>query len=392
LVLLAEERDLRQIPASALHMDAVRLMTVHGSKGLEFEAVHLPGLTVASVPSSYRASRCPPPEGMVAGLGNLNGAQAATKAHAMEEECLFFVSLSRAKTHLRLYRCSKTSDSKNRSPSPYLDWLGPSVLRRTQNPPTMPLPPDALRPVPIIVGWPKDWSLTDWLLQSYDRCPRRFFYTHVLGLGGQRKRTPFSQTHDCLYEFIDWLAISRVDGVAGEAAAAKEFERLWSEQGPLTHAYATDYRRLADRLVAALVRAGAGKRFLRSEPIAIHLPSGRVTVQPDEMMQLANGTVVLRRVRTGHRREDEYDRLEYRLYHLAGQARFERGYVVEALHLTDENLDQVPMTPTKAKNAQNKSEGMLAKIASGHFPPNPDAVTCPRCPHFSCAPPSGVGP
>ena len=39
LVLLAEERDLRQIPAGALHMNAVRLMTVHGSKGLEFEAV-----------------------------------------------------------------------------------------------------------------------------------------------------------------------------------------------------------------------------------------------------------------------------------------------------------------------------------------------------------------
>ena len=53
LVLLAEERDLRQVPAAALDMDAVRLMTVHGSKGLEFEAVHLPGLTRGSFPSSY---------------------------------------------------------------------------------------------------------------------------------------------------------------------------------------------------------------------------------------------------------------------------------------------------------------------------------------------------
>ena len=43
LVLLAEERDLRQVPDAALQMDAVRLMTVHGSKGLEFEAVHIPG-------------------------------------------------------------------------------------------------------------------------------------------------------------------------------------------------------------------------------------------------------------------------------------------------------------------------------------------------------------
>src|SRR6185369_3979337 len=36
LLLLAEERDLRQVPAAGLRMNAVRLMTIHGSKGLEF--------------------------------------------------------------------------------------------------------------------------------------------------------------------------------------------------------------------------------------------------------------------------------------------------------------------------------------------------------------------
>ena len=55
MVLLAEERDLRQIPNAALHMNAVRLMTVHASKGLEFEAVHVPGLTVSSFPGLSHA-------------------------------------------------------------------------------------------------------------------------------------------------------------------------------------------------------------------------------------------------------------------------------------------------------------------------------------------------
>jgi DNA helicase-2/ATP-dependent DNA helicase PcrA len=67
LVLLAEERDLRQVPAPALHMDAVRLMTVHGSKGLEFEAVLVPGLTTRSFPTSYTGQRCPPPVGLIDG-------------------------------------------------------------------------------------------------------------------------------------------------------------------------------------------------------------------------------------------------------------------------------------------------------------------------------------
>ena len=37
-------------PRRRAAMDAVRLMTVHGSKGLEFEAVHVPGLTVVKFP------------------------------------------------------------------------------------------------------------------------------------------------------------------------------------------------------------------------------------------------------------------------------------------------------------------------------------------------------
>ena len=80
------------MPAAALHLDAVRLMTVHGSKGLEFEAVHVQGLTVASFPSSNRGHRCPPPTGMIDSAGNISPVDEAKRAHDDEEECLFFVA------------------------------------------------------------------------------------------------------------------------------------------------------------------------------------------------------------------------------------------------------------------------------------------------------------
>jgi DNA helicase II / ATP-dependent DNA helicase PcrA len=390
LVLLAEERDLRQIPAGALHMDAVRLMTVHGSKGLEFEAVHIPGLTKASFPSSYRGQRCPPPTGMVE--DEAGEADAAAKEHSMEEECLFFVALSRARMHLRFYHCRKQPNGNNRTPSPYLDWFAGNEVAEIAAPAAMPLPADAPRPVPIAIVWAEDWSVTDSRLRNYEQCPRRFFYTHVLGLGSARKTTAFSQTHDCLYELIQWLAAARIEGAPGQSEAAQEFERLWAAKGPVTHGFAGDYRRLADRLVTALVNTGAGRRFRSSERLAIDLAAGRVVVEPNEMTELPNGTVILRRIRTGYRRDKEYDELEYTLYHLAGRAHYGASYSVEALHLTDEVCEPAAVSPAKMKNRQIKAEAMLVAIAAGSFPADPDAVRCPRCPHFFVCDAVGRGP
>ena len=383
LVLLAEERDLRQVPAAALHMDAVRLMTIHGSKGLEFEAVHVPGLTVSSFPSSRRSQRCPPPVGMIEGDENLTVAAAAKQAHEHEEQCLFFVALSRAKTYLRLHLARKQPNGKNRNASPFLDWLPSDLVNEVAQPPILPQPAGASSPAPVEVAWSADWRLTDSHLTAYDKCPRRFFYTHVIGLGNARKTTAFSQTHDCIHGLLNWLADAHLTSNPTLAEAEAAFEAIWRKCGPADHAFAEDYRRLASRIVKALVRAGADRRFRAPEQIAIDFPNGRVIVEPDEIAELPNGTVALRHVRTGSKRSDEYDHLEYTLYHTAAKALGGSGVTVEALHLTDETAEEVPsLTAKKLAYRRNKSSIMLADIAAGQFPAKVDNVTCPRCPHF----------
>ncbi|MEO5925671.1 MAG: ATP-dependent helicase [Bryobacteraceae bacterium] len=382
LVLLAEERDLRQVPTGALHLDAVRLMTVHGSKGLEFEAVHVPGLTVASFPTSNRGQRCPPPRGMIAGTQALTASEEAKQSQEHEEQCLFFVAASRARTHLRLYLARFQPSGSRRSASPFLDWI-PSNLVREIAAPTM-LPPTGGSPPPrtvVITNLP-DSVVTDSQISLYEKCPLRFFYTHILGLGSARKPTAFSKSHDCLYRLIDWLADARRNGDPTLEETEAAFEVLWLERGPTDHAYAAEYRLLASRLITALIRSGAGRTFRDMEPLAIDFPNGRIVVRPNELAELPNGTVVLRRVRTGHRRTDEYDRLDYTLYQLAGESRFGAGFVVEALHLTDETIDQVEIKPQKLENRRVNSDGMLRNISLGAFPPEVDAVSCPRCPHF----------
>jgi superfamily I DNA/RNA helicase len=391
LVLLAEERDLRQVPAPALHMDAVRLMTVHGSKGLEFEAVHVPGLATRSFPTSYTGQRCPPPVGLIAGAeGSVS--DEAKRSHAMEEECLFFVAMSRARTYLRLYQTRFYANGDKRSSSKLLTKPLLRLVHETTSPPTVPLPPDAPRPQPIEITFGPDWILSDRRLELYQKCPRRFFYTHVLGLGGARKATAFARTHDCLYELIHWMSQARLEGDPAEADAEAAFESIWQDRGPKDHAFAGDYRQLASRLVGALVRSGAGRRFQKSEPLAIDFPNGRVVVEPNERAEMLDGKVVLRRVRTGYRTKEEYDGLEYTLYRLAGEVHFKDGFAVEALHLTDGVMEFVEISDEKFGNRRDKTEGMLSGINAGNFPTEINPVTCPRCPHFFICPAAPKGP
>lgn len=382
LVLLAEERDLRQSPTGALHMNAVRLMTVHASKGLEFEAVHVPGLTAASFPSSNRGQRCPPPVGMIEGADGLTVAEEARQSHEHEEQCLFFVALSRARTHLRLYLARLQPNGKNRSPSMFLDWMPTQVVVEISAPEKMALPGGVGKVDVVRVTHTADSSITDNSLGLYQKCPRRYFYTHVLGLGTARKSTAFLRTHNCLYDLIRWLAEARRDGDTTVEAAEQAFESIWKDRGPVDHGFAADYRHLASRLITALVRSGAGRRFRDAEPIAIDFPNGRIIVEPNEMAQIPNGTVVLRRLRTGHKRSNEYDNLEYTLYHLAGKARFGNAFSVEAIHLTDETVETVTISAQKVNNRRATSDAMLKSIGQGLFPPEVDAVSCPRCPHF----------
>lgn len=385
LVLLAEERDLRQVPDAALQMNAVRLMTIHGSKGLEFEAVHIPGFVRSGIPASYRGAGAPVPEGLVTGAaGSVD--DEARRAHAQEQECLFFVAMSRAKTHLRFYAHRRQANGNAREETEYLVRL--AGLRRIAAPPVIvrPAPP----PERVALTFPDDWECTHEHVTSYQKCPRRFFYTHVLGIGTARRITDFERTHACIYRFIDWLGETRVSGTPDHAAAVAAFEAIWADKGPLDSAYAADYHALAGRLVMALVDAGAGRRFREAAPLVINYANGTVVLTPDEVTERADGVIAIRKVRTGRRRKTEFTHLDYALYLRAAAQNFGPRAVVEAVHPSDAGVEIVPM-PKSTKTTDAKVEQILANIAAGLFPFDADAFACPRCPHFfiCAATPSG---
>ena len=119
LEILDEEKQLRQLPAAASDIDAVKMMTVHASKGLQFRHVHIPSVTSRHFPVN-RTDPNPPPTGLVKADPLMS--------REAEEESLFFVAMSRAEDELYLSRAvSYGGGAWVNLSSRHLFWGGSSI-------------------------------------------------------------------------------------------------------------------------------------------------------------------------------------------------------------------------------------------------------------------------
>ncbi|HEX2741441.1 MAG TPA: ATP-dependent DNA helicase [Rubrobacter sp.] len=107
-------------PSAPPAEDAVRLLTVHGSKGLEFEAVFVSGLVDERFPIRPRGVRFVDP-GLLSS-GTPTPRALLDQSHMFEERRLFYVALTRAKTYLFLTGVEERSEDGMKA-SPFLREL-----------------------------------------------------------------------------------------------------------------------------------------------------------------------------------------------------------------------------------------------------------------------------
>ncbi|MBB4263571.1 UvrD-helicase domain-containing protein [Bradyrhizobium sp. CIR3A] len=388
LVLLADERDLRELPAAAQSIDAVRLMTIHGSKGLEFRAVHLPGMNADTIPRSPNHVRgCIPPDGLIEGVEG-TGLEILKAGHVEEQECLFFVALSRARDCLTLYSPTRTANDRPRSRSGFLDRLGDTLA--SVNLTTARALPASADDAPIAMSFPSGIVLSDHQLALFHRCPRRFFYTHILEIGGRRRETSFMQMHGTVREVIDWLTLDPATTPAQSEIEARLAE-AWDAQKLGDHGYSEDYRRIAKQLIGFFLSSRDG--YARSEPSVMRFRVGNseIVVRPDDVLTAQDGRRHVRAVRTGHAGAKDLENVAAAVFALAAHKTFP-GCIVEFVHLGDATVRSVSMTTRVLGNRQSTAEEMIGEIQAGRFPREDSPRTCPRCPaFFICGPvPAGT--
>jgi superfamily I DNA/RNA helicase len=382
LVRLGDDRDLRQLPVAAQGIDAVRLMTIHGAKGLEFPVIHVPGMNVNTLPRTVQLPACPPPDGMI--QGETGSAADAFKAGQDEEqECLFYVAVSRARDRLLFYAASETVDGKERKTSVFLDRLG-SGLKRGNVRPSRSLPPAAeVLPVPLDIAG--GLRFTGHQLDLYRSCPRRFFYTYVLQIGGRRTTTPFMQMHEAVRDVVKGVIAT------GEVSPSSEDLHKWLDEAFIAHGlvgsgYAEEFKTYATALISFFNSTRGGMKPEKAEAISVSFGGEEIIVLPDDVLLRSNGERTLRRVQTGKARGKIDDDLGLAAFVLAARKAFP-GASVEIVHLADNSLEKFQLTKAKLTNREVKIRDFLAEIRAGRFPAKRSSFTCPRCPaYFICGP------
>jgi ATP-dependent exoDNAse (exonuclease V) beta subunit len=157
-------------------------MTIHGSKGLSSRGPHggrEPGLH----PRRYPSLEVPAAERHGHGWAG-SPDEIARAAHNEEQECLFYVAMSRARDRLAFYGATAKSTAAARPLSKFLDRIG-AVKQRPVTPSTV-LPP---APDVAHIRWssPVRRASAPRQLPSMSRAGGGFLYTHLLQVGGRRR-------------------------------------------------------------------------------------------------------------------------------------------------------------------------------------------------------------
>ena len=382
LEIYGDEKQLRLLPSWADGIEAVRLLTVHASKGLEFRAVYLPALGQGIFPARRQAQSCPPPEGMV--VSNQND-------HDEEEECLFFVALSRARDVLCLSRARRYGD-QNSNPSTLLRAIDSMLSTDPGGSVTWP----SSTPSPVSVSEPtptnESYKVED--LDVYIRCPRQFFYEYVLGLSRRREDSGYVQFHRCVYRVLHWMAEERASGKpADEAAALSHLAEVWEEQGPHGHVFEELYRTAA----ADLVQRAARRPFTSCGPTTrprweVPVRLGRICLIPDHVEVRNDGSEIVERLRTGRPTKSEASKNIYGLYAAAArdaEPRVPRS--VQVRFLSTDEVNPIDLKPRTIETRLNHYNEAISGILREDFSPQPNDRVCPRCPHYFICP-IGEGP
>jgi DNA helicase II / ATP-dependent DNA helicase PcrA len=221
-----------------IQKDAVRLMTAHKSKGLEFEHVFIMNCVDKHWGNAVKRRRLKLPNGILK-----NDATASVQEQNEDERRLFYVAMTRAKHQLYFTYSNTKANGRPQVPSMFLNEIGEEHLEYVN---TDGIEDEALsRLQSVFLEVPKldhseeeqefarsliqNYTMSITHLNNYLDCPRKFYYRNLLRVpSSMNKYAAYgSAIHNTLYKFT---MEHKKTGLPTKDSMLKEFEKQLSRQ------------------------------------------------------------------------------------------------------------------------------------------------------------------
>jgi len=382
--------------------NAVRLITAHGAKGLEFGHVFVLRVRSGSFPSSYKEPLFEFPQAL---RDPDSVGQGEDKLlHDQEERRLFYVAMTRARDSLTLY--GKQSTGKDPTPPGYLRelvkdrkfglWLQVRKAREFQTEIfAAGVDTGEISRAAAWLSMPPAIDLAGRLsasgIQSYETCPLRFKMEREWRI--PREAPAPLQYGAAMHRVLSAYDASLRAGRPLEETTLVEMFRADLSQAGIQDRYQHDLYETQgvvqlQGFLIACAKSPTPKVLHTEEPFEMKIGKTTVAGRIDRIDDGGNGEVIITDYKTGRpqTQDDADDSLQLSIYAMAANDKW--GYRANRLVLYNlqENMPvETARNQQELERARCKVEEVSASIAAGKF----NAKTgfhCGFCPYYNLCP------
>jgi DNA helicase-2/ATP-dependent DNA helicase PcrA len=372
LVLLSQE-DERPAEVEGLG-SAIQVMTIHQAKGLEFEAVFVPGLVEGRLPQSGRSPRFELPATVLEPL--VRGREDVVA----EERRLLYVAMTRAMRYLYLTRASHYEGGRRWRDSRFLDEVlvagGRTIVQRevagSSRPTAQPSPGESDGEVVLSYS----------SISAYRDCPRQYWYRHV-------QRLPAVQSAEAVQGVIMHETLRR----AGEArriggdVTAQTLRSLHDEVRteipfPDARREPTFERNGAAQLEAFRKQGGLdGRPEYLEQPFTVAVDGWTLNGVIDRIDRTSESWRIID-YKTGRPLGRRPRDLQVALYALGAESALNLDPVeLEIVYLASGESVRVEPTGQLLSEAARQGTEVAEGVRAGRFEARPDRRRCRLCPY-----------
>jgi len=359
--------------------EAIHVMTIHQAKGLEFEAVFVPGLVEGRLPQSGRSPRFELPAAVLEPL--VRGREDVVA----EERRLLYVAMTRAKRHLYLTRASHYEGGRRWRESRFLEEVHAAGARTvcersfegSAPPPAAHI--QARRTGEVVLSYSA--------ISAYRDCPRQYWYR-------QEQRLPVVQSAEAVHGVIQHEVLRQAGEArkSGREVSARVLrsihEEVWRQSTFPDLRRAPTFKRIgAGQLEAYRSRGGfdSPPEFLE-HPFTAAVDGWTLRGVIDRIDRTESGWRIVDyksgRPLTRRRRD-----LQVALYALGASSTMRLDPVeLEVVYLATGESVKVEKVGALITEAKSQGAEVAEGVREGRFDPRPERRRCRLCPYrLACA-------